>query len=136
MHDIDQAWYICMQMMPQPLARLLTFAAWDKLVSLGPAYGYHVNAKQSHHAAGLSAFHDTQITITAEGWSCIRHLPLCTTLCKKKGCMRVGLTWAQELNQLASIAANNPHAAYMLPSLMVFQADGHSWPEPFQKSVT
>ena len=70
---------------------------WDKLVSLGPAYGYHVNAsktclvaKQSHHAAALSAFHDTQITIIAEGKphlgaARIRHLHLCTTLCKEKG---------------------------------------------------
>eukprot|EP00731_Ephydatia_muelleri_P006528 Em0003g776a len=91
---------------------------WDKLVSLGPAYGYHVNAsktclvaKQSHHAAALSAFHDTQITITAEGKP---HLgaALGTFTFVQHYVKRKVEGWAQELNQLASIAANNPHAAY------------------------
>ena len=107
-HDID------LQMMPQPLARLPTFAPGG--TSLSPLVQHMATtsclaAKQSHHAAALSAFHDTQITITAEGKP---HLgaALGTFTFVEHYVKRKVEGWAQELNQLASIAANNPHAAY------------------------
>ncbi|KAL5491969.1 hypothetical protein EMCRGX_G017350 [Ephydatia muelleri] len=112
----DQVWYADDATATGKITNLRTW--WDKLVSLGLAYGYHVNAskiclvaKQSHHAAALSAFHDTQITITAEGKP---HLgaALGTFTFVQHYVKRKVEGWAQELNQLASIAANNPHAAY------------------------
>ena len=116
-HDIDQIWYADDATATGKITHnLLTW--WDKLVSLGPAHGYHVSAsktclvaKQSHQAAALSAFHDTQITITAEGKP---HLgaALGTLTSVQHYVKRKVEGWAQELNQLASIAANNPHAAY------------------------
>ncbi|KAL5479245.1 hypothetical protein EMCRGX_G022742 [Ephydatia muelleri] len=41
-HDIGQVWYADDATATGKLTNLRTW--WDKLVSLGPAYGYHVNA--------------------------------------------------------------------------------------------
>ena len=115
-HVIDQVWYANDATATGKMTNLRTW--WDKLVSLGPAYGYHANAsktclvaKQSHHAATLSAFHDTQIIITAEGKPHLGAALGTFTFVQHYVKRKVG-GWAQELNQLASIAANNSHAAY------------------------
>ena len=102
-HDIDQVWYADDATATGKITNLRTW--WDKLVSLGPAYGYHVNAsktclvaKQSHHAAALSAFHDTQITITAEGKPHLGAALGTFTFVQHYVKRKVG-GWAQELNQ-------------------------------------
>ncbi|KAL5488637.1 hypothetical protein EMCRGX_G017610 [Ephydatia muelleri] len=94
-HVIDQVWYA------------------DDATATGKMTNSHLvgQASKQSHAAALSAFHDTQITITAEGKP---HLgaALGTFTFVQHYVKRKVEGWAQELNQLASIAANNPHSAY------------------------
>ena len=49
-------------------------AWWDKLVSVGPANGYHANATKTwlitkllHHQSAISTFSGTQVNITVKG---------------------------------------------------------------------
>ncbi len=91
---------------------------WDKLLSLGPAYGYYPNAqktwlivKTEHKASAEAAFLGTQINVTTEGRP---HLgvPLgCKEYCEQfiKGKVN---GWCGELEKLSLVAETQPHAAY------------------------
>ena len=109
-HDIDQVWYA------DDATATGTFAPgcrpWSS-IWLPCQYIQNLPcvAKQAHHAAALSACHDTQITITVVGRPHLR-AALGTSTFLQHYVKRKVEGWAQELNQLASIAANNPHAAY------------------------
>ena len=93
-------------------------AWWDELLSVGPAYGYHVNAektwlitKPEHLAAAEAAFNGTQVKITTEGRPYLG-VPLGTKdYCDKFIKVRVN-EWCSELEKLSSIAETQPHAAY------------------------
>ena len=91
---------------------------WDKLVTNGPAYGYHVNAsktwvivKESHLSATTSAFENTQVRITTEGKP---HLgaALSTQAYIDHYVSHKVQQWSNEIKQLSSIAHTQLHAAY------------------------
>ena len=115
-NNVQQAWYADDTSASGCLHDLRAW--WDKLVSVGPAYGYHANAtktwlitKQLHHQSAISAFSGTQVNITVEGRP---HLgvPLSSqeyTDLFVKGKVK---EWCNELEKLASIAETQPHAAY------------------------
>ena len=62
--DIKQVWYADDATATGRITNLRSW--WDKLVSIGPAYGYHVNAsktwlivKEPHLSAAISSFRNT-----------------------------------------------------------------------------
>ena len=93
-------------------------AWWDKVLALGPAYGYHANAlktwlivKPEHLASAEAAFSGTQVNITTEGRPYLG-VPLGTQeYCDKFISMKVK-EWCTGLEMLSSIAETQPHAAY------------------------
>ncbi|KAL5516321.1 hypothetical protein EMCRGX_G001614 [Ephydatia muelleri] len=75
--NVQQAWYADDAIATGSLKNLRTW--WDKLVTVGPSYGYFVNAvktwlitKEETHTRALDIFKDTQIRITKEGKSHLR----------------------------------------------------------------
>ncbi|KAL5486419.1 hypothetical protein EMCRGX_G018891 [Ephydatia muelleri] len=70
--NVQEAWYADDGTATGSLKNLRTW--WDKLVTVGPSYGYFVNAvktwlitKEETHTRALDIFKDTQIRITKEG---------------------------------------------------------------------
>ena len=69
--NVQQVWYADDATATGSLKNLCTW--WDKLVTVGPSYGYFVNAvktwfiKEEIHTEALNKFQDTQIHITKEG---------------------------------------------------------------------
>ncbi len=111
--DIQQVWYADDASASGRLQDLGTW--WDKLTSLGPAYGYHTNATKTllvttppHYQ---SAFRDTQVNISMEGKP---HLG--TSLGSKEysdKCTKEKVAeWSLELEKLTTITETEPHAAY------------------------
>ena len=109
-----------MQMMPLPLDLSRIYAlGGDKLVTVGPSYGYFVNAvktwlitKEDTHTRELDIFKDTQIRITKEGKPHLR-ASLGTSSYITEFVKEKVKNWSLELEQLASIANTQPHAAFM-----------------------
>ena len=70
--NVQQAWYADDATATGSLKNLRTW--WDKLVTEGPSYGYHVNTVktslitkvENKHTRALDVFKDTQIRITKE----------------------------------------------------------------------
>ena len=110
-NNVQQAWYADDASASRCLHDLQAW--WDKLVSVGPVYGYHANAakiwlitKQLHHQSTMSALSDTTVNITVEGRP---HLgaPLGSqeyTDLLVKGKVK---EWCNELEKLASIQKLN-----------------------------
>ena len=88
---------------------------WDKIVSLGPTFGYFANTwlivKSPHLQAATELFHGTGVNITAEGK---RHLGAAVgrqSFVHQYVEEKVA-QWVQELEDLATIAKSHPQAAY------------------------
>ena len=114
--NVQQVWYADDATATGSLKNLRTW--WDKLVTVGPSYGYFVNAvktwlitKEETHTRALDEFKDTQIRITQEGKP---HLgaALGTSLYITEFVKAKVKNWSLELEQLASIANTQPHAAF------------------------
>ena len=91
---------------------------WDKLVSIGPSYGYHANpsktwlvTKEVHFSNAVNTFQDSHVNITAEGRS---HLgaALGTQSYVSQFVNTKVQQWCNELKTLSSIASTQPHAAF------------------------
>ena len=87
-------------------------------MSMGPAYGYHVNAsktwlvvKEPHHSAAISSFGNTQVNITTEGKPHLGAALGTQTYIDQHVIHKVQL-WSSDLKRLSSIATSQPHAAY------------------------
>ena len=91
---------------------------WDRVVDIGPDYGYNPNAaktwlivKEEYLTDATSLFEGTGVAITVEGK---RHLG--TAIGKRTFAEsyveRKVSGWVREVDQLSSIAATQPHAAY------------------------
>ncbi|KAL5505646.1 hypothetical protein EMCRGX_G007111 [Ephydatia muelleri] len=114
--NVQQAWYADDAIATGSLKNLRIW--WDKLVTVGPSYGYFVNAvktwlitKEETHTRALDIFKDTQIRITKEGkphlGAALGTSSYITEFVKAKV-----KNWSLELEQLASIANTQPHAAF------------------------
>ena len=99
--DYHQLWHLVGQAC-QPWSSICLYVNASKICLV---------AKQSHHLAALTAFHDTQITIAVKGRPHLRATLGTSSFVQHYVKIKVDC-WAQELNQLASIAANNPHATF------------------------
>ncbi len=99
-----------------PLSALRTW--WDKLVELGPRYGYHPNGcktwlivKPELYDAAIAAFRGTDVAISIQGK---RHLGAALG---SRSFVEMFVTrrideWIAELKKLTRIAACHPQAAY------------------------
>ena len=114
--DIKQAWYADDATATGRIANLRSW--WDKLVSIGPAYGYHVNAsktwlvvKEPHLSAAIFSFGNTQVNITTEGKPHLGAALGTQSYIDQYVAHKVQL-WSSELKRISSIATSQPHAAY------------------------
>ena len=91
---------------------------WDKLVTLGPTYGYHVNAtktwlisKEHCYTEASNLFEDTQVNVTSEGrphlGAAIGTESYINSYVKQKV-----EQWSVELERLALVATTQPHSAF------------------------
>ena len=114
--DTKHVWYADDATVSGSLESLLSW--WEKLTSLGPAFGYHANArktwlitKEQHLSKAEDLYRGTQVNITPTGRphlgaslgskdSTIQHVTAKVT------------SWCEELQQLAKVANTQPHAAY------------------------
>ena len=102
---------------------------WDKIVSLGPTFGYFANTwlivKRPHLQAATELFHGTGVNITAEGK---RHLG--ATVGRQSFVHQYVeekvAQWVQELEDLATIAKSHPQAANAQYTHMASQESGHT----------
>ena len=91
---------------------------WDRVVDIGPDYGYNPNAaktwlivKEKYLTDATSLFEGTGVAITVEGK---RHLGAAIgkrTFAESYVERKVS-GWVREVDRLSSIAATQPHAAY------------------------
>ena len=114
--DIKQVWYADDATATGCIANLRSW--WVKLVSIGPAYGYHVNAskiwlvvKEPHLSAAISSFGNTQVNITTESKPHLGAALGTQTYIDQYVAHKVQL-WSSELKRLSSIATYQPHATY------------------------
>ena len=91
---------------------------WERIVQLGPNYGYHPNAsktwlivKEGHLEEARSIFAESGVAITAEGR---RHLggAIGTPTFVESYVRQKVSGWEKEIESLSSIATTQPHAAY------------------------
>ena len=114
--SVTQTWYADDATAAGKIRKLKDW--WNALVSLGPKFGYHVNAskthlitKECHRATADAVFGDTEVKITADGKS---HLgaSLGTTSFTELYVKNKVEKWCEELLHLSSIAETHPQAAY------------------------
>ena len=121
---------------------------WDKLVEVGPRYGYYPNSSKTHILTKLDhiesirdVFKDTDITISTDGKGYLGGAIGSTSFIqlfvenKIKG-------WIDEIKPLSNIAKSKPHAAYAAFThglyskwnyvLRVIDLEGHSLSELLQ----
>ena len=91
---------------------------WDKLVTLGPNFGYHPNGdktwlvvKEGLEDAATEAFVGTSVRVTTQG---LKHLGAALGSCSfVEQCVSQQVEeWIAELEQLSTIARSHPQAAY------------------------
>ncbi len=113
---IKQAWYADDATAGGSLKHLKEW--WDRIVALGPHYGYHPNAtktwlivKEDHLEEAKAKFEGSGVSITADGK---RHLGAAVgTPHFISGYVQHKVTeWVNEVERLSSIAVTQPHAAY------------------------
>ena len=130
---MQQVWYADDAIATGSLRNLLR-TWWDKLVTVGPSYGYFVNAvktwlitKEETPTKALDIFQDTQICITKEGKP---HLgaALGTSSYIIEFVKAKVKNGSLKLEQLASIANTQPHAAFSALTHSL-AADGFMWQE-------
>lgn len=116
MPDIKQAWYADDATAAGKLQSLHLW--WQKLQSVGPAFGYFPNATKTHlvvkptrMAEAQAIFADTQMQITSEGQ---RHLgaAIGTAAFTEKYVSEKVDQWVAEVTSLSTLARAYPHAAY------------------------
>ncbi len=114
--EVKQVWYADDATAAGRISNLRSW--WDKVIEIGPAYGYHINAsktwlivKEPHLSAAASTFENTQVNITTEGKP---HLgaALGTQAYSDHYVNHKVQQWSSELKRLSSIANSQPHAAY------------------------
>ena len=91
---------------------------WDQLNSLGPKFGYFTNAcktwlvtKENCLSTAVEAFADTDVKVTSEGRPYLG-AALGTEEYIQEFVTNKVQQWAGELEQLATIARSQPHAAH------------------------
>ena len=113
---IKQAWYADDATAGGSLKHLKEW--WDRIVKLGPDYGYYPNAtktwlivKEDHLEEAKNQFKDSGVSITAEGK---RHLgaAIGTPRSISAHVQHKVAEWVNEVEHLSSIAVTQPHAAY------------------------
>ena len=114
--SVTQTWYADDATAAGKIRKLKDW--WNALVSLGPKFGYHVNAskthlitKECHRATADAVFGDTEVKITADKKL---HLgaSLGTTSFTELYVKNKVEKWCKELLHLSSIAETHPQAAY------------------------
>ena len=115
--DISQVWYADDASGGGKITRLRE--RWDQLNALGPKFGYFTNesktwlvTKENCLSTAVDAFTDTDVKVTSEG------RPYFGAALGTDDYIQAFVTnkvqqWAGELEQLASIARSQPHAAHV-----------------------
>ena len=110
---------------------------WDRIVELGPDYGYYPNAsktwlivKESKLEEASTIFQETGVAITMEGK---RHLgaALGKHAFVESYVQQKVTEWVSEVERLSTFATTKPQAAYAALT-MVSSANGPTWPGEFQ----
>ena len=115
-NDIEQVWFADDSAAGGKIQNLHGW--WEKLLRMGPGYGYHANAmktwllvKEEAYEEAKKTFSTTNIQITTTGrsylGSTIGEEDFKTAFVKAKVA-----EWTKELTKLADIATSQPHAAY------------------------
>ena len=112
----SQLWYADDATATGSLSHLRSW--WDKLVSIGPSYGYHANpsktwlvTKEVHLSNAVNTFQDSHVNITAEGRLHLGAALGTQSYVSQFVNMKVQ-QWCNELKTLSSIASTQPHAAF------------------------
>ena len=114
--DVKQIWYADDAAAGGKLSDLKT--RWDRLVEIGPDYGYYPNAsktwlivKEHKHSEAVPVFEGTEIVITTDGK---RHLgaAIGTRSFIEKYAEQKIAAWIHEVETISSLATTQPHAAY------------------------
>lgn len=115
-NDVSQVWFADDASGAGKVHRLREW--WDQINTLGPKFGYFTNpsktwlvTKEDHLSAASAAFADTDVKVTSEG------RPYLGTALGTEEYIRAFVTnkvqqWAGELEQLATFARSQPHAAH------------------------
>ena len=114
--DVQQTWYADDASTSGSLKHLRAW--WDELLSLGPAYDYNANAlktwlitKQQYLQSAKEAFRGMLVNISADGRPLLG-AALGTWEYTERYVNKKVMEWCSELENLASIADTQPHAAY------------------------
>ena len=126
-HDVTQVWYADDASAAGSLPSIRMW--WDRITSLGPAYGYHANAckmwliaKEQHLSKAKELFNDTDIRITSRGRPYLG-TPLVPEEFTEEFVTKKVQEWSEQLLELANIATTQPHAT--------FTAFGHGYVHKF-----
>ena len=91
---------------------------WDKLMDIGPSFGYYSNAskswllvKENHLAEAVNSFDGTNVSITTEG-RCVLGSPIGTESFMEDFVVNKIKMWSSEIATLSNIALSQPQAAY------------------------
>jgi len=91
---------------------------WNQLCTVGPSYGYFVNAsktwlvcKEDCHFDATTIFSGTDVNVTTAGRPYLGAAIGSTTYIQEFVCDKV-VAWSEEIIQLAKFAQVQPHAAY------------------------
>ena len=116
-HAVKQIWYADDASATGRITDLRMW--WDKLVSIGPSYGYYVNAsktwlvvKEDHLDVAKSTFHDTRVNITSDEGRPLLGSGIGTRAFIDRYVDNKVEHWCEELKRLSSFAKLHPHAAY------------------------
>ena len=115
-NSIGQLWYADDASATGRLDQLRTW--WDRLTTIGPAYGYHPNAsktwlvtKEAHLQDASTIFHGSNVNITAEGRPYLGAALGTESYISRYVSQKVQ-QWCSDLSMLSDIAATQPHAAH------------------------
>ena len=114
--DVNQVWYADDASGAGKINRLRVW--WDHINTLGPKFGYFTNAKKTWlvtkehcHSDTAAAFADTDVKVTSEGRPYLG-AGLGTVEYIQNFVINKVQQWVGELEQLATIAHSQPHAAH------------------------
>ena len=114
--DVRQAWFADDASAAGDLHALKSW--WDRLIEIGPEYGYFPNAsktwlivKEESLSHAQDVFRGSGVQITKEG---NQHLGVAvgSNSFREKYVKDKVATWIEEIDRLTSIAKSQPHAAY------------------------
>ena len=114
--DVSQVWYADDASAPGKLSRLHDW--WYHIVAIGPKYGYFANpiktclvTKEKHLAIATTLFANTGVQVTSEGRPYLGAAIGTQEFVISHVQDRV-TKWTKELDNLATIAVTQPHAAH------------------------